>query len=167
MKMRKYLQEGKSENYQDAEDKQLLKAGEVAALLSKKFNNKISAKEIEIFASEWHHAGVFKSGNGLKGRRVYFFKEADVNKVSLEKILENRAKAAQKAAPDNRTVQGWYPQYFRMTDPVTRKTFSKPFVGIYKGPASKAPKGFQALSDEAFAVAEQHRGKALKPGEKL
>ncbi|PWV54513.1 hypothetical protein C7475_1021273 [Chitinophaga sp. S165] len=165
--MRKYLQEGKSENYQDAEDKQLLKAGEVAALLSKKFNNKISAKEIEIFASEWHHAGVFKSGNGLKGRRVYFFKEADVNKVSLEKILENRAKAAQKAAPDNRTVQGWYPQYFRMTDPVTRKTFSKPFVGIYKGPASKAPKGFQALSDEAFAVAEQHRGKALKPGEKL
>jgi hypothetical protein len=167
MKMRKYLQEGKSENYQDAEDKQLLKAGEVATLLSKKFNNKISAKEIEVFASEWHHAGVFKSGNGLKGRRVYFFKEADVDKVSLEKILENRAKAVQKAVPDNRPVQGWYTQYFRMTDPVTRKTFSKPFVGIYKGPASKAPKGFQALSDEAFAAAEQQRGRALKPGEKL
>lgn len=165
--MRKYLQEGKSENYQDAEDKQLLKAGEVAGLLSKKFNNKISAKEIEAFASEWHHAGVFKSGNGLKGRRVYFFKEADIKKISLEKILENRAKVAQKAPPDNRTVQGWYPQYFRMTDPVTRKTFSKPFVGIYTGPASKAPKGFQALSDEALAAAEQQRGKALKPGEKL
>lgn len=165
--MRKYLQEGKSENYQDAEDKQLLKAGEVAALLSRKYNNKISAKEIEVFASEWHHAGVFKSGNGLKGRRVYFFREADVNKITLEKILENRAKAVQKAPPDNRIVQGWYPQYFKMTDPVTRRTFSKPFVGIYKGPASKAPKGFQALSDEAFAAAEQQRGRALKPGEKL
>ncbi|SDF02598.1 hypothetical protein [Chitinophaga filiformis] len=167
MKMRKYLQEGKSENYQDAEDKQLLKAGEVAALLSKKFNTKISAKEIEPFASEWHHAGVFKSGNGLKGRRVYFFREADINKISLEKILENKAKVTQKAAPDHRMVQGWFPQYFRMTDPVTRKTFSKPFVGIYKGPASKAPKGFQALSDEAFATAEQQRGRALKPGEQL
>ncbi|MCF6401276.1 hypothetical protein L3C95_00215 [Chitinophaga filiformis] len=167
MKMRKYLQEGKSENYQDAEDKQLLKAGEVATLLSRKFNTKISAKEIEPFASEWHHAGVFKSGNGLKGRRVYFFKEADVDKVTLEKILENRAKAAKKPAPDHRIVQGWYPQYFRMTDPVTRKTFSKPFVGIYKGPASKAPKGFQALSDDAFAAAEQQRGRVLKPGEQL
>lgn len=167
MKMRKYLHEGKSENYQDAEDKQLLKAGEVAALLSKKFNNKISAKEIEPFASEWHHAGVFKSGNGLKGRRVYFFREADINKITLEKILENRTKIVPKAAPDHRIVQGWYTQYFRMTDPVTRKTFSKPFVGIYKGPASKAPKGFQALSDEAFAAAEQQRGRALKPGERL
>ena len=165
--MRKYLQEGKSENYQDAEDKQLLKAGEVAALLSKKFNTKISAKEIAPFASEWHHAGVFKSGNGLKGRRVYFFRNADINKITLEKILENKAKATQKAAPDHRMVQGWFPQYFRMTDPVTRKTFSKPFVGVYKGPASKAPKGFQALSDEAFATAEQQRGRALKPGEQL
>lgn len=165
--MRKYLQEGKSENYQDAEDKQLLKAGEVATLLSRKFNTKISAKELEAFASEWHHAGVFKSGNGLKGRRVYFFKEKDIDKITLENIQANRAKAAQQAAPDHRVVQGWYPQYFRMTDPVTRKTFSKPFVGIYKGPASKAPKGFRALSDEAFTAAEQQRGRALKPGEQL
>jgi hypothetical protein len=162
MKMRKYLQEGKSENYQDAEDEQLLKAGEVAGLLSKKFNNKISAKELEVFASEWHHAGVFNSGNGLKGRRVYFFKEAAINAITLEKILENRAKAAKKPAPDHRIVQGWYPQYFRMTDPVSRRTYSKPFVGIYKGPASKAPKGFQVLSDEAFAAAEAQRGKEWK-----
>lgn len=165
--MHKYLQQGKSENYQDAEDKQLLKAGEAAALLSKKFNEKISAKEIAIFASEWHHAGVFKSGDGLKGKRVYFFKEADLNKITLEKIQENRTKAAQKAVPDNRLVQGWYVQYFKMTDPVSRRTYSKPFVGIYKGPFAKAPKGFKALSDEAFAVAEAQRGRALKPGEKL
>lgn len=164
MKMRKYLQEGKSENYQDATDKELLKAGEVAGLLSKKFETKITAKEIEIFASEWHHAGVFKSGNALKGRRVYFFNPADVEKISLEKILANRKKPV---AVENRMVQGWYVQYFRMTDPVSRRTFSKPFVGIYKGPLAKAPKGLKELSDEAFANAAQARGKEIRKGEEV
>ncbi|MBS0029229.1 hypothetical protein ACTJJ0_14860 [Chitinophaga sp. 22321] len=167
MKMSQYLRQGKSENYQDAEDKGLLKAGEVAALLSKKFNVKIAARELEPFATEWHHAGVFKSaaGQALRGRKVYFFSANDADGISLEKILANRHKATKKPVPDTGTVQGWYPQYFRMTDPVTRRTFSKPFIGIYKGPANKAPKGFKALPDEAFAIAEKQRNKELKPGE--
>ncbi|PSL46271.1 hypothetical protein CLV51_103247 [Chitinophaga niastensis] len=166
MKMSHYLRQGKSENYQDAAAKGLLKAGEVAGLLSKKFNTKILAKELSVFATEWHHAGVFKAGpdQSLRGRKVYFFSAADIEKISLEKILANRDKAAKKPLPDKRMVQGWYTQYFRMTDPVTRRTFSKPFVGIYKGPADKAPKGFKALSDEAFVAAEKQRGKELKPG---
>jgi hypothetical protein len=168
MKMSKYLQQGKSENYQDAEDKKLLKAGEVAALLTKKFKMKITALELSPFATEWHHGGVFKSATGqsLKGKRVFFFKPADVEKVSLEQILRNREKAAApKPPPDNSMVQGWYVQFFKMTDPVSRRVYSKPFVGIYKGPKSKAPKGFHALGDEAFAVAEKQRGRELKPGE--
>lgn len=167
MKRSDYLRQGKSENYQDAEAKGLLKAGEAAILLSKKFNIKISAKELGVFSTEWHHAGVFKGArNGrLIGRKVYFFSAAALNNISLDTILANRNKAAEKTLPDNIPVQGWYPQYFRMTDPVTRKTSSKPFIGIYKGPASKAPKGFRALADEAFALAEKQRGKALKPGE--
>jgi hypothetical protein len=167
MKMSDYLRQGKSENYQDAEDKGLLKAGEVAALLSKQFNTKIAAKELEVFATEWHHAGVFKSaaGQSLRGRKVYFFSAADIKKISLEKITANRNKAAKKPLPDTSMVQGWYTQYFRMTDPVTRRTLSKPFIGIYKGPANKAPKGFRPLADEAFVVAEKKRGRELKPGE--
>lgn len=137
MKMRDYLQQKKSENYQDAEAKGLLKAGAVATLLSKKFNTKISAKELIPFAREWHHAGIFKVGDRLKGKRVYFFHADDVDKVPLEKILQNRAPVVKEI------VQGWYPQFFKMTDPVTRRTSSKPFLGIYKGPASKAPKGFK------------------------
>lgn len=165
MKMSKYLQEGKSENYQDAEEKQLLKAGEVAALLTKKFKIKITALELSPFATEWHHGGVFKSktGQSLKGKRVFFFKQADIEKVSLEQILRNREKAA--APPDNSIVQGWYVQYFKMTDPVSRRLISKAFVGIYKGPKSKAPKGFKVLGDEAFVVAEKQRGRELKKGE--
>ncbi|WP_142684994.1 hypothetical protein [Chitinophaga polysaccharea] len=167
MKRSDYLRQGKSENYQDAEAKGLLKAGEAAVLLSKKFNMKISAKELGVFSTEWHHAGVFKGAkNGrLIGRKVYFFSEAALNNISLDAILANRNKTAEKPLPDNSSVQGWYPQFFRMTDPVTRKTFPKPFIGIYKGPASKAPKGFRPLTDEAFSVAEKQRGKALKPGE--
>jgi hypothetical protein len=167
MKMSDYLRQGKSENYQDAEDKGLLKAGEVAALLSKQFNTKITAKELEVFATEWHHAGVFKSaaGQSLRGRKVYFFSAADIKKISLEKITANRNKAAKKPLPDTSMVQGWYTQYFRMTDPVTRRTLSKPFIGIYNGPANQAPKGFRSLTDEAFVVAEKKRGRELKPGE--
>jgi hypothetical protein len=167
MKMSDYLRQGKSENYQDAEAKGLLKAGEVAALLTKQFKTKILAKELSVFATEWHHAGVFAgSRNGkLIGRKVYFFAAADVQHISLEKILANREKAAARPQAGNTPVQGWYTQFFRMTDPVTRRNISKPFIGIYKGPASKAPKGFKALPDEAFAAAEKLRGKELKPGE--
>jgi hypothetical protein len=168
MKMSKYLQQGKSENYQDAEDKQLLKAGEVAALLTKKFKVKITALELSPFATEWHHGGIFKSttGQSLKGKRVFFFKPTDIEKVSLEQILRNREKAAApKPPPDNSIVQGWYVQFFKMTDPVSRRLISKAFVGIYKGPKLKVPKGFKALGDEAFAVAEKQRGRELKKGE--
>ncbi|WP_212003336.1 hypothetical protein [Chitinophaga sp. HK235] len=165
MKMSQYLREGKSENYQDAEAKGLLKAGAAAQLLSKKFNEKITAKELEPFSTEWHHAGIFKSGHSLKGKRVHFFSAADLEKITLEKILGNRAKAAAKAAPDTSKVQGWFPQYFRMTDPVSRRTFNKPFIGIYQGPAHKAPKGFKPLSEDAFARVEKQRGRELKPGQ--
>jgi hypothetical protein len=159
MKMSKYLQQGKSENYQDAEDKQLLKAGEVAARLTKKFKTKISAKELEKFSKEWHHAGVFKTASGaLKGKRVYFFKEEDIKNITLEQILSKRI--------DDTQVQGWYVQYFKMTDPQTRRTISKPFIGIYKGPKSKSPKGLKELSNTAFANAEKQKGKDYKPEQK-
>ena len=161
MKMRDYLQQKKSENYQDAEAKGLLKAGAVATLLSKKFNTKISAKELIPFAREWHHAGIFKVGERLKGKRVYFFHADDVEKISVEKIEQNR----NKTPASTEHVQGWYPQFFKMTDPVTRRTSSKPFLGIYKGPANKVPKGFKALDEEQFASAERQRGRALKPFE--
>ncbi|MCK7554979.1 hypothetical protein MKQ70_08160 [Chitinophaga sedimenti] len=163
MKISKYAQEGKSENYQHAEARGLLKAGEAAALLSKRLGVKITAKEIEVFSKEWHHAGVFNAGRGIKGRRVYFFSEEALSNISLDAILANRNKP--KPVPDERTVQGWYIQFFKMTDPATRRRYSKPFVGIYKGPAHKKPKGFKPLSDEAFEVAAKQRGKALLPGE--
>ncbi|MBC9929744.1 hypothetical protein [Chitinophaga qingshengii] len=161
MKMSQYLRQGKSENYQDAEEKGLLKAGEVAKWLSKKFNEKITAAELTPFATEWHHAGVFKAGAALKGKRVYFFAPAAVEKITLAQILAGR----QTPAKDMRPVKGWFPQYFRMTDPVSRRTYHKRFVGIYEGPAHKAPKGFQSLPEEVFTRALQQKGKELKAGE--
>lgn len=164
MKMKDYLQQKKSENYQDAEARGLLKAGAVATLLTKKFKTKISAKELIPFSREWHHAGIFKVGERLKGKRVYFFHADDVDTIELEKIMQNREKAV-PVIKSTEPVQGWYAQFFKMTDPKTRRTVSKPFLGIYKGPANKAPKGFKALNEEQFAVAEKQRGRALKPFE--
>lgn len=162
--MSKYLQEGKSENYQDAEARQLLKAGEVAALLAKKFKIKITAKELAPFATEWHHAGVFKTTSGrLKGKRVYFFNNADIEKIELRQILGNRK---EERPVDNSIVQGWYMQYFKTTDPTSRKIISKSFIGIYKGTKSKAPKGLIQLTDEKLEEAQKQKGRELKPGEK-
>lgn len=163
--MRNYLQQGKSENYQDAEEKGLLKAGEVAALLSKQFKVKITAKELEVFATEWHHAGIFKSGQSLRGRKVYFFRAAAIDLITLDKILANRQQATPKAPVDTKLVKGWYMQYFSMTDPVSRRRYKKPFVGIYEGPAHKAPGGFKPLGEEAFAEAQRQRGREIKAGE--
>lgn len=165
--MSHYLQQGKSENYQDAETKGLLKAGEVAALLSKKFHAKITAKELEIFATEWHHAGVFKSGHSLRGRKVYFFTAKAIELITLDKILANRQLVSRKTPVDTKPVKGWYVQYFRMTDPVSRRMYNKPFVGIYEGPAHKAPRGFKPLPDEAFAEAQRQRGREIKAGEQV
>ncbi|UYQ95019.1 hypothetical protein MKQ68_07920 [Chitinophaga horti] len=164
MRINRYAQEGKSDNYQHAEARGLLKAGEAAALLTKRFGTKIAAAELTVFSKEWHHAGVFSGkGGSVKGRRVYFFSPEQLEQISLNAILANRLKT--KPEPDNEIVQGWYIQFFKMTDPATYKRYSKPFVGIYKGPASKKPKGFRPLSDEAFEIALKQRGKALLPGE--
>lgn len=165
--MNKYLQQGKSENYQDAEEKGLLKAGEVAVLLSKQFKIKIAAKELEVFATEWHHAGIFKSGQSLRGRKVYFFTAAAVDLITLDKLLANRQRTAKQAPADTKPVKGWYVQYFKMTDPVSRRRYNKPFVGIYQGPANKAPGGFKSLGEEAFAEAQRQRGREIKPGEQV
>lgn len=167
--MQQYIRQGKSENYLMAEERGLKKAGEVAAALSKKFGEKVSAKDLIPFAKEWHHAGVFQraGSNRLSGKRVYFLHPGDIDAITMEQILQHRERSNRPKVVNEQFVQGWYKQYFKITDPATYRTLRKAFVGIYQGKANKAPKGFIALDEPAFVQAQKMAGKAIPNGETI
>ena len=158
-----YLSQGKSNNYLDSEASGKLKAGEAAIVLTKKFKTKIYAKELHVFSSEWHHAGLFKKGNGKStGRHVYFLTPTEVDGIRLETILENRARAEEAALTAGEPVQGWYVEFVRAPSQKGKKRWL-PLLGLYKGPKGEASKTFAPLSDEAYADAARFQGKQLKP----
>ena len=74
-----YLSQGMSNNHINARnDETKMTVGEAAKLLTKKFKSKIYAKELEVFATEWHHAGVYKNRSGrLSGKRIFFLSVED------------------------------------------------------------------------------------------
>ncbi len=159
-----YLEQGKSNNYLKSEASGKLKAGEAALVLTRKFKTKIYAKELHVFSSEWHHAGLFKGGSGkFTGRHVYFLTPAEVEKVSLDMILKNREILAQAIATADHPVQGWYVEFVKGPKNRYGKRKWIPLMGLYKGPRGKAPKTFIALTDDAFEKAEKYQGKQLRP----
>jgi hypothetical protein len=83
-----YLAQGKSNSHIAAgEDENKVTASVAAKYLSKKFNVKILAKDINHLSNEWHHSGVFKSGNGrTAANKTYFFNKEDLDKITLEQI---------------------------------------------------------------------------------
>jgi hypothetical protein len=158
-----YLAQGKSNNYLQSEVSGKLKAGEAALLLTKKFKTKIYAKELHVFSSEWHHAGLFRGSSGKsKGRHVYFLTPADLEKISLDAILKNRALAEEAVRTAGEAVQGWYIEFVK--SPGTHgKGRWIPLMGLFRGRKGDAPKTFVPLSDEAYADAQKYQGKQLKP----
>jgi hypothetical protein len=159
-----YLAQGKSNNYLHSEASGKLKAGEAALALTKKFKTKIYAKELHVFSSEWHHAGLFKGGSGkFKGRHVYFLTPADLEKICLDAILENRALAEEAARTAGETVQGWYVEFVKSPGAHYGKKGWIPLMGLFRGRKGDAPRTFAPLSDEAYADARKYQGKQLKP----
>lgn len=159
-----YLEQGKSNNYLHSEVMGKLKAGEAALVLSKKFKTKVYAKELHVFSSEWHHAGIFKGSRGkLGGRHVYFLTQEEVNKIDLEEILAHRKAAAEKALTADEPVQGWYVEFVKGPKNRYGKRSWMPLMGLYKGPRGNAPKTFKALDQPAFEDARKFQGKQLKP----
>jgi len=157
-----YLSQGKSNNYLVAEENGKIKAGEVAKILTKKFGIKIYAKEIECFATEWHHAGVFQGYTGkLMGRKVRFFTHEEIENITLESILENRGNQTKKEEKENQMVKGWFVKFERIRINHYGKLGWKPFVGLYEGLQGNAPKNFTSLTDEEFEDARKYEGSQL------
>lgn len=159
-----YLAQGKSNNYLHSEASGKLKAGEAALLLTKKFKTKIYAKELHVFSTEWHHAGLFRGDSGKsKGRHVYFLTPADVDKITLEAVLKNRAIAEEAVRTAGEPVQGWYVEFVKSPGAHYSKKKWIPLLGLFRGRKGDAPKTFVPLSDEAYADAQKYQGKQLKP----
>jgi len=159
-----YLEQGKSNNYLHSEATGKLKAGEAALVLTKKFKTKIYAKELHVFSSEWHHAGLFKGGSGkFKGRHVYFLTPEEVDKISLEAVLQHRKIADEAALSANDLVRGWYVEFVKGPRNRYGKRNWVPLMGLYRGPKGNAPKTFKDLTPDAFEEAQKFQGKQLKP----
>lgn len=141
-----------------------MKAGEAALLLTKKFKTKIYARELHVFSSEWHHAGLFRGDSGKsKGRHVYFLTAVDVGKITLDAVLKNRAIAEEAARTAGEAVQGWYVEFVKSPGSQYGKRGWIPLMGLFRGRKGDAPKTFVPLSDEAYADAQKFQGKQLKP----
>jgi hypothetical protein len=78
-----YSAQGKSNNFLAASAAGRLTAGQAAKLLSHRLGRKITAKEIEPLAVEFHHAGRFA---GDRARRVFFFSPEELERITLSEV---------------------------------------------------------------------------------
>ena len=90
-----YIQQGCSNRHLEARhNSEKLTAGEMAKLVGKELKRKVLASEIQDFATEWHHAGVFKKSNGKTGgKKVYWF-----NLSEKDSLVERFAKYCRASA---------------------------------------------------------------------
>lgn len=160
-----YLRQGKSNNYIDAEQKGLYKAGEAARFLTRQLKMKVLAADVIPFCREWHHAGVFKGHRGrLRGRVVHFIDAGRLNNITAADIEAGRQQARQQTEQDQQPICGWYVD-FEQLKTKHGKTYYVPRVGLFEGPQGQAvyKRDFQALSREEFEKARPFAGRRLNP----
>jgi hypothetical protein len=78
-----YARQGKSNNFIVAQSAGRLTAGQAAKVLSKRLGQKITGKNIEPLAVEFHHAGRFGKH---QAKRVFFFSEAELENITLADV---------------------------------------------------------------------------------
>jgi hypothetical protein len=146
-----YAAQGKSNNFIAAQSAGRLTAGQAAKWLSKRLGRKITAKEIEPLAVEFHHAGRF--GNN-KAKRVFFFSEAELDRFTLADV--DRA-----AAPLWGWVLGFCSKY---TGQYGKKRFVPIIADAGQFAADKANRlgdKFHELSESEATEAKSAIGKQL------
>ena len=84
-----YFSQGMSNrNIEAHRDDSKVTCGKMAKLLSKELKRKILASDIEQYATEWHHAGLFRKSNGrYGGKKVYWFKLSEKDYL-IKKLSE-------------------------------------------------------------------------------
>lgn len=148
--MGEYAAQGKSNNFIAAQEAGRLTAGQAARALTKRFGRKITAREIEPLAREFHHAGRF---GRRQAKRVFFFSPAEIEAITLEQI--ERA-----AAP----VWGWVLGFRADYGTYGRKRYVPIVAEVGQFAADKAHRlgdKFHALGEAEAAEAKAAVGKSL------
>lgn len=146
-----YDLQGKSNNFIAAQKEGRMTAGQAAKKLSKRLGRKITAKEIEPLATEYHHAGRFGKH---QAKRVFFFSQNEIDKITL-------ADVERAAAP----VWGWVLGFKAVYDGRYGKKRYAPVVKeVGQFAADKAFRlgdKFHELSEAEAAEAQAAVGKIL------
>jgi len=148
-----YAQQGKSNNFIMAQAAGRLTAGQAAKVLSKRLGRKITAKEIEPLAVEFHHAGRF---GHHQAKRVFFFSEQELEDITL-------ADVDQAAAPVWGWVLGFRSEYRRR---YSKRRYVPIVAEVGQFPADKANRlgdKFHELSESEAIEARAAVGKSLPP----
>jgi len=148
-----YAAQGKSNNYLAAQAAGRLTAGQAAKVLSKRLGRPVKAKDLEPFATEYHHAGCF---GGNKARRVFFFAAADLERITAADL--DRA-----ALPVWGWVLGFKPVY---DGPYGRKRYVPTIAEVGQFDQAKAKRlgeKFHLLTEAEAAEAKGAEGKVLPP----
>jgi hypothetical protein len=146
-----YAAQGKSNNFLAARAAGRLTAGQAAKLLSKRFGRKITAKQVEPLAVEFHHAGRFGAN---KARRVFFFAPDQLARITL-------ADVDQAAAPMWGWVLGFRADY---SGRYGKKRYVPIVAKVGQFAADKANRigdKFHKLSETEAAEAKTAVGKSL------
>jgi hypothetical protein len=145
-----YAAQGKSNNFIAARAAGRLTAGQAAKLLSRRLGRKITAKQIEPLAVEFHHAGRFGQH---RARRVFFFSESELERITLADV--DRA-----AAP----LWGWVLGFRADYGTYGRKSYRPIVAKVGQFAADKAHRlgdKFHRLSESEAAEAKAAVGKSL------
>jgi hypothetical protein len=148
-----YAQQGKSNNFIQAQHEGRLTVGEAAKLLSKKFGKKILARELEPLATEFHHAGRF---GRRQAKRVFFLSQEEVARITEDDI-------AKTSIPLWGWVLGFRADYGGYHG---RKRYVPIIQEVGQFPADKVHRlgdKFHPLADDEIEWAKLAIGKSLPP----
>lgn len=145
-----YNAQGKSNNFVASQGDGHLTAGSAAAVLSQRFGRKITARQIEPLANEFHHAGRF---GGNKARRVFFFSPEELDRITLADV---------EAAAE--PMWGWVLGFRRERGAHGRKTYAPIVAKVGLIPADQAHRlgeKFHPLAEAEAVEAKGAVGKTL------
>lgn len=140
-------------------DDSKLTAGELATAM-RRAGMRVTARELQPFATEWHHAGWNpKGGMG----RCYFFAAADATPDGMARLF-GRVESARAAAAQPRF--GWRVSFRKdYSGPYGRKRH-QPIAELREfAPGERVPDKYELISSEEYVALLPHNGADLLPFE--
>ena len=150
-----------SERHERAVQSGKLTAGQAAKIISKITGEKVSAKQLKQYSTEWHHSGFYSKGMG----KTYFFTDEQINNLadnwnqlkaeSIQKELKIKAIEDEKR---NSIIQGFYFTWDYDYNGSYGKKRNFKVLKFYSGNELNKPINFTSLTFEEYEKAISKQG---------